>query len=37
MANNSEAHQFTDGQLGRDPVCAKFARTAFVTSEVIYD
>lgn len=37
MTNNSEAHQFTDGQLGRDPVCAKFARTAPDTPGVTYD
>ena len=37
MSNNIEIYQVTDGKLGRDSVCAKFARTAFVTAEVTHD
>lgn len=37
MTNNTEIYQFTDGKLGRGLVCAEFARTAIVTSEIAHD
>lgn len=37
MTNNSETYQFTNLKLERNSVCAKIARTAFVTSEATDD